>query len=415
MLFCIGQGFSQPEKKGRLIIGIGRCSPDVIYPDTAAILKAKCKTADTLAILNKYKYLYAPDTVAILAKYCRQQPADTNKILAMYCDTATIPVDTVKKDTLFRGEYLNGFKNIVGNKILEDALIHDLKVWKVNATYAYDLHNILGTSKEPALAKLNARLKREVGIKEVGAARGNSSSCTGAATTFNKAYPDSCDFDSWNLEFEAYNAKPKIGGGYTFDSNEASGPSNEASRALAWADNLRYLQEMKAGKAAGQVDHSVQYWGWYKTPFVTAAPKAIVELTDYAIVHDYEKVPSFSYTASRCDELNIQAGIRGGITIVRPLFSTEPDFMQAWIKAGHTLDEAFYIWYAGFLAKKYKNLKSDGYIDFALDYRRVAEPTYPVPMARMVNGELVEMLPDFADIDFTNETLPSHKEMAKER
>jgi len=371
---------------------MGYCTPEKSAPvDTAAIL-AKCKK-DTIKIDVPYFVV-----------------ADTNKILAMYCDTIAEPIDT---DTLFRGMYLNGFANIVGNTMKEEALLYDLKYWKINAIYSYNLSSVLETSKEPALASLHKRMKA-IGIKEVGGARGNSSSCTGAATKFNKAYSDSSDFDCWNLEFEAYNAYPKIGGGYTFDKTQSTSTSStEAARALAWADNLRYLQEMKAGKTAGQVKYSVQYWGWYKTPFVTDAPKAIVGLTDYAIVHDYEKVPSFSYTESRCTELDRQAGLAGKIMTVRVLFSSEPDFMQPWLKAGHTMDEAFYIWYKGFQAKKYKNLTSDGYVVFALDFLRVAQPG-TAPLARMAESDTTEYLPAFVDPDFQNKTTERSKALAEE-
>jgi hypothetical protein len=337
---------------------------------------------------------------------------------------APCPQDSVKppitdKDTLYRGLYLNGFAGIVGNKAKEEALIFDLKRWKINATHAYDLSKILGV-KNAELADLHKRLRRDAGIKEIIAARGNSSSALGAATTFNKAYPDSSDFDGWNLEFEAYNAYPKIGGGYTFDKSKAdllTYPENataaqkaaidtenekrkETARTLAWADNKRYLNEMKAGKANGQVDYSVQYFGWYKTPFVTDAPKEVVELTDYAIVHQYEKKPGFSYTRSRCNELNNQAKIAGKKIIVRPLFSAEPDFMQDWYEK-NPLDLAFTIWHEGFKAEKYSHLVSDGYIIFALDFLRVA--TQVVPLARMTEGS-EQPLPDFVDEEFQNTT-----------
>lgn len=361
---------------------MGYCTPEI-----------RTVPADTLAILTMYKDLFAPDTAAILAK-CKKDTikidvpyfvtADTTRILSMYCDTAIVePVDT---DTLYRGLYLNGFKNIVGNKMYEDALCYDLKFWKINAVHEYNLGDILGTSKEPALAKLHIRMRKESGIKEIMAARGNSSSCLGAATTFNKNNSDSADFDGWNLEYEAYNAD---------------------DIAAAWATNKVYLTEMKAGKTNGQVEKSVQYFGWWtKAPMTVEAPKTLVALTDYFIIHDYTSAPSFSYTRARCNDLNRECQAVGKKGIFRPLFSAEPAFMQTYYKT-HSLDEAYFEWKKGFDAMNYSNLTSDGYVVFALDFLRVAQPS-STPMARMVDGVEVEYLPAFADPEFENKTTDSH-------
>jgi hypothetical protein len=400
-----GQTLNQPKKK---FIFMGYCIPEI-----------RTVPADTLAILTMYKNLFVPDTAAILAK-CRKDTikidvpyfvtADTGRILSMYCDTITEPVDA---DTLYRGLYLNGFKNIVGNKMYEDALCYDLKFWKINAVHEYNLGDILGTSKEPALAKLHIRMRKESGIKEIVAARGNSASCVGAATTFNKNNADSADFDGWNLEFEPWNAYPTSTGGYTFDKTKASETSStEASRGLAWLDNKRYLSEMKAGKSNGQVETIYDYFGWFKTPFEIDAPKTLIAQTDVLIVHMYYSSPDFGRSRTRCNDLNREAKAQNEIPIFRPILSAEPDFMQGYYKA-HSLDEAYFEWKKGFDAMNYSNLKTDGYIVFALDFLRVAQPS-SVPMARMIDGVEVEYLPAFADPDFINETLPSHLEMAQE-
>jgi len=346
------------------------------------------------------------DTVEIKVPF--KVPADTSLILSMYCDTSTLPPVIVNppKDTLWRGLYLNGFKNIVGDKLREDALLFDLKRWGFNSVHEYNLSDILGTSKESALAKLHIRMRKESGINDIVAARGNSSSCLGAATTFNKNNSDSADFDGWNLEFESWNAYPTATGGYTFDKTKSNSTSStDASRGAAWNDNKIYLQQMKGGKANGQVDYSVQYWGWFKAPFEVDAPKAIVELTDYAIVHMYYSSPDFGRSKSRCTDLNTLAKLAGKKIKFRPIFSAEPDFMQAYYKT-HSLDEAYFEWKKGFDAMNYSNLISDGYLVFALDFLRVAQPSNPLTKSIGADGK--ELMPDFADPEFENKTTDSH-------
>jgi len=390
LLFCfvVGQAKGQSVTKSRFIF-FGKCTTtEKIIRDTVLITKT--------------------DTVRVLL------PADTTAILAKYCKRDTIvDIPTEPKDTLFRALYLNGFANIVGNKQYEEALLFDLQRWKFNATYAYSLSSILGTSKEPALADLHKRM-RAIGIKEIGAARGNSASCTGAATTFNKKYPDESDFDTWNLEFEPWNAYPMATSPYwTIDKDKASSTtSTTESRGLAWNVNKQYLNEMKAGKANGQVEYSVDYFGWFKEPFVTDAPKVLVSLTDYLIVHMYYSEPTFSRSKSRCDELNAQAKLQNKTVKFRPIFSAEPDFMQGYYKK-NSIDQAFFVWHKDFKAQNYSNLISDGYVIFALDFLRVAQPGV-TPLARGIESDTTEYLPAFVDIDFVNETTDKSKALAEE-
>lgn len=409
-LFCLLAGYfalciTLSAQKSKRFVFFGYCTPDVVIKTDTIKVKVP---ADTLAILNKYKYLFTPDTASILAKYCKQIPSDTSLILSMYCDTIA-PNDPIDTDTLFRGIYLNGFYNIVGNKPYEDALIYDLNRWKFNCTYAYDLGDVLA-DKSPALAKLNKRMRAEVPLKEIGAARGNSSSCIGAATTFNKANSDSSDFDTWNLEFEPWNAYPKATSPFwTIDKKEASSTtSTEASRGLAWQQNKVYLNEMNAGKVAGQVENVVDYFGWFKTPFQLDAPKVLINQTDYLIVHMYYSSPDFSRSKDRCNELD-KLGVKA---IFRPIFSAEPDFMQDYYRT-HSIDEAYFVWHAGFKAQNYKNLTSDGYVVFALDFLRVAQPG-TAPLARMAESDTTEYLPAFVDPDFQNKTTERSKALAEE-
>lgn len=86
--------------------------------------------------------------------------------------------------------------------------------------------------------------------------------------------------------------------------------------------------------------------------------------------------------------------------------------MQGFYKT-HTLDEAFFIWHKEFVKQGYKNLISDGYVVFALDFLRVAQPGTS-PLARFAEGDSTQYLPAFVDPDFENKTTEKSKVLAEQ-
>jgi hypothetical protein len=134
----------------------------------------------------------------------------------------------------------------------------------------------------------------------------------------------------------------------------------------------------------------------------TETPAFLVKNTDWLPLHDYTKEPSFSYTKGRCNDLEAV----GLPFLVRPLFSDELDFMQAWI-GKYGADSAYFLWKKGFDAMGYKNLKTDGYMEFHLDHKRMKDPTPTNNVFRMI-GRVFKAKPDFCADDYENKTDSIH-------
>jgi hypothetical protein len=282
-------------------------------------------------------------------------------------------------DTIFRALYINSLDQIVGNVAKENALIADLKKYKITTTYAYGA----GTNNVTGLSNLNRRIRRETSCQDIGATAGNGATFLGARTTYNKSVPDSSDFSNWNLEYEAY---------------------NQNDVASAWSTNIIYLRQMQSGKAAAKVKDDVQYFGWWtKPPMNVQTPDSLVKYTDYGVLHEYTTVPQFAYMKQRCTDLNAAAKRQNKVWRVRVLFSAEPAFLQNWLRAGHSLDEAFKIVYSGFKAMNYSNLIMDGYIVFHLDFLRASQP--------ITNG-LFSVPVRYSNTDFINQTTKEHLQLA---
>lgn len=326
--------------------------------------------------------LFAQDTITLTKNRVKMYELITAKptrdtVYLTVHDTVFVPCDTTKpaaKDTIWRGIYINGTSSIAGNKTKEDALISDLNRWKFNATFGYSIDG----ANASALAALYKRMRKETKVTEIGATASSSNTFNTTRKNWNLSQPDSSDYDSWNLEFEPWNATDKN---------------------AAFYSNYIYMKEMSAGKSSAQVEYVTDYYGW---PLNAATYDSLAKFMDYQLFHCYRTTPSWSYMQTRITALNDAYKRAGKVGTWRVIFSAEPAFMQSYLSA-HSLDEAYKTIYDAFKAMNYTNLKLDGYLVFHLDFLRASQPAIT---ARAVNV--------FAP-DFINETIPSHLKTSQEQ
>jgi len=327
--------------------------------------------------------LIAQDTITLTKNRVKVYELITAKpihdtVIITVHDTIKVPCDTVvptpQKDTIWRGIYINGTSSIAGNKVKEDALINDLNRWKFNATFGYSIDG----ANSSALAALYKRMRKETLVTEIGATASSSGTFNSTRKNWNLSQPDSSDYDSWNLEFEPWNATDKAAAFYT---------------------NYVYMKEMQAGKVAAQVDYVTDYFGW---PLNAATYDSLAKFMDYQLFHCYRVAPEWSYLQTRITALNEAYKRAGKQGKWRVIFSAEPSFMQGYLNT-HTLDQAYKVIYDAFTAMRYTNLKLDGYLVFHLDFLRASQPT---TVARTINVSAP---------DFINVTTPAHLKTAIER
>ncbi len=333
------------------------------------------------------------DSISVLAKIKNPCTADTVKITWLG-GMIKIPINIPCPDTLFRGVYVNGTSSIVGNKVKEDALIADLNMFKINHTSHY---SISSTSNPTGLANLFTRMKAETKVKTIAPAISSSSGINNWKT-WNINHSDATDVDMLTLEFEPY---------------------NQTDFKTAWKTDCQYFREMDDLRKNGTIKGHNDYKGWWTsssrdlTPLITECPDTLVKYYSINLnrlfLHDYRVAPDPKYMEKRMNDLEA-SGIESGKTIrVAVLFSCEPDFLQGWLKQGHTLDEAFWIVYNYFKAKNYKRVVLVGWMAFHLDFLRASQQSIALMGVRSMQAQK----PVFSESNFKNKTTRKHKRLVK--
>src|SRR5919202_2343463 len=78
----------------------------------------------------------------------------------------------------YRGVYVDGFKDILGNSVREDSLLNWCVNHNFNAISLYDLNTVLGDERYTALAQFISKARVSFGIQQVAAVRGSSANFT---------------------------------------------------------------------------------------------------------------------------------------------------------------------------------------------------------------------------------------------
>lgn len=339
-----------------------------------------------LAIVSAFGQ--AQDSLTITTKIKNPCVADTVKVMWIG-GTVKIPVNVPCPDTLFRGIYVNAWSSIIGNKSKEDALIADLNKYRANHISIYSISSTTNASLTTALF---VRIRLETKVKTICPAISSSGGIDNWKSWNNSHSPDQ-DVDGVTLEYEAY---------------------NQSNVATAWGNNILYLQQMDAGVKSGIFKTFSDYFGWWKVePMVTQTPDTLVKYFHVKLnnffLHDYRTSPDWPYMKSRTGTLNASGIEQGKVIRIKILFSCEPDFLQNWLKAGHTVEEAFWIVYNAFKAEKYTNVIIDGYMVFHLDFLRASQPA----TAFMSVRSMVAAKPMFSENNFKNKTTRKGKRIMK--
>lgn len=299
----------------------------------------------------------------------------------------------IDMDTLFRGMYVNSFNTIVSDPVKQNALIADAKTLKLNHISCYSIST---TNNPAALAAFIPKLKRNTKIKTIAPAISSTSGIT-SWRGWNNTHPDSSDVDELTLEFEFY---------------------NQTDFKTAWKTNCALFQEMNKAVKDGTFKGMNDYKGWWTSssrdlsPATTQCPDTEVFYFSVPIndlyLHDYRVAPDYGYMDKRINDLNNSGIEQGKVIRIVVLFSAEPDFMGGWLKAGHTLDEAFWIVYNAFKLKKYSNVRMLGWMCFHLDYWRANHSTTNVAARMSAPAPII-----FSEKGFSNKTTRKHKKVAK--
>lgn len=266
----------------------------------------------------------------------------------------------------YRGLYVDGFNDILGNISLEDSLLNWCVGNNVNSISLYDLNVVMGDGRYTDLARFIRKARVTYDIGQVAAVRGSSANFTqnnnydASRADFNER------FTTYNLENEWWN----------------NGPACDFSCYTA----ILQAMSTKARNASPRITAEA-YMGWFLNPSGRdlQQAKTLVRWLDRILVHDYRTSPQFSYMQSRLSYLGRAAQSQNRVIDVIVLFSAEPEFMQDYFSVAsqnHPFADAYADIVSQFDATSFagkNNVRLIGYQVFDYSWAKLARPTGPTP------------------------------------
>jgi len=239
-----------------------------------------------------------------------------------------------------RKMYVDNFSNILGTYHLEKELFEFVKKNNVEELIIYDLNKVhkrfpLGDStKNNLLAKFITSAKKEHGIKSVSASGETSNFFIEAIHPYNlsRLKPEE-RFDVYNLEYEYWNKKESLNGGY-YCETYLKNAQLACNRKSSFGYYINSLSVMKSLANDANLDIKIEA---YVGKFTRDEADQISKHVDMLLIHDYVKDPKYSYLYVK-DRLNHLDAIHSHIEI-SILFSEENNFMGQWLR-NHEFEEA---------------------------------------------------------------------------
>lgn len=240
--------------------------------------------------------------------------------------------------TPFKGMYVNGFAEILGNPDKEDSL---LRYASSNGFTSLSLYNLHLIDFEEAISVSNLahfirKARVDYQFSEMGAVGENAGSFSNRITPYNLGRADTNEqFNVFNLEFEFW-APGSIANYYCADYLQPGGYSCDEPGAFAF-----YMRQLEI------MDSITALYNWkseiYLGHFDQQQATSMAAIADRILLSNYNADPenTFPYSETRLERL----GNTGFDVTVAALFSAEPDYLQPWL-IGHNndLDSAFQIY-----------------------------------------------------------------------
>lgn len=311
-------------------------------------------------LFSTMKYLSPAFFVLTLFNLMSCQPVDIDP--ASGNRSASARLATVPPPN-YRGLYVDGFDDILGNVSQEDSLLGWCVSNNINSISLYGLNAVLGDERYTALAQFIRKARVTYGIGQVAAVRGTSANFTQNAN-YDASRADLNErFTTYNLENEWWN----------------NGPSCDFS---CYTSILKDMST-KARAASPRITTEA-YIGWFQNPpgQDLQQAKTLVRSLDRILVHDYRTAPEFGYMQSRLSYIGKAAQSLNRVMDVIVLFSAEPEFMQNYFSVAgqnHPFEDAYTDIVNQFNAASFSgknNVRIIGYQIFDYSFAKQARPAY---------------------------------------
>jgi hypothetical protein len=244
----------------------------------------------------------------------------------------------------FRGIYVNGFAQILGNTVKEDSLLQYAVDSSFNYLALYDLHtiNFSNSTQVNRLSSFLRKARENYGIQDIGAVGESYSTFQSKIGPYNNSRTNANEkFTTFNLEFEFWTAASVNPGGYyctqyLIPNNcacDSSGGFKFFITNMSLIDSLATVQGVT----------SETYLGWFNQGQGSQMQRKV----DRILLHAYRVNPSSVYGYSK-NRLQYLASNNSTVNVA-PIFSSEPNFMGPWLDS-HAQIEAFNKYKADFQA-----------------------------------------------------------------
>ena len=236
----------------------------------------------------------------------------------------------------FKGIYIDGFHQIVGNQQKEDSLFDYLRTNSFNSISLYNLH-LLDFSSSTQMTQLRnfiLNAKTNQNIVNVGAVAENAWFFENKILPYNLSSQANEQFNVFNLEFEFW-VPSSVSGYYCSTYLSPGGFSCDEAGAFQF-----YMQELNAIKAITNA-HSWKteiYLGWFNQ----TQANTMKAVADRIFLSNYNANPNlcFDFSLNRLEYL----GSSAHNCEIAGLFSSEDSFLNPWLTANQNdLDSAFSI------------------------------------------------------------------------
>jgi hypothetical protein len=275
--------------------------------------------------------------------------------------------------------YVDEFNNILGSYNLEKELLEFSKKNNIQTLILYELNKVNkrfplnDPAKNNELASFISRAKLSYNIKEIAASGESGDFFVEAIHPYNKSRKKAEEkFDVYNLEYEYWDTKASLKGGYYCETYLKNGeiPCNRVGSFNFYLGTLTTMKLL-----AKEESHPIKIEA-YIGKFTKEEVLRISNHTDRLLIAAYVQNPntSFQYTQDRLKWLSeIKSEIEVSI-----IFSAEMDFMGAWL--GHNVfKQAEKQFFKDFDKEKKEltaNLNFDGFTYYNYSYFKKALTAY---------------------------------------
>lgn len=225
----------------------------------------------------------------------------------------------------YKGLYVDGFHQILGNQEREDSLFAYIDHQNFNSIALYNLHNLdfSSTQQMNDLRNFISDARNFHNVTEITAVAENAWFFENKIAVYNQSSSTNERFNVFNLEFEFW-VPSAVSGYYCTSYLQGEGLNCDENGAFQF-----YMQELEAIKVLATQNNAISevYLGWFNQN----QADQVKMFADRILLSNYQVNPQ------NCFDVSLQRfqflGNSSPVIQVAGLFSSENDFLSSWLNS----------------------------------------------------------------------------------